>query len=108
MVKEKVTVPAPVSSNDDIDLLDDEAPLIKGGSPPPTSMDINMVFALPTEFRGVEEKVAQMSLSPNEAMFEKPVESSQHLKPLYVRGHIDGEPISWMLIDGGAAVNLMS
>jgi hypothetical protein len=29
------------------------------------------------------------------------------LKPLYVRGHIDGKPISRMLIDGGAAVNLM-
>jgi hypothetical protein len=26
---------------------------------------------------------------------------------LYVRGHIDGKPISRMLIDGGAAINLM-
>jgi hypothetical protein len=25
---------------------DDEAPLIKDGSPPPTDMDINMVFTL--------------------------------------------------------------
>jgi hypothetical protein len=40
-------------------------------------------------------------------MFEKPEESSQHLKSFYVRGHIDGKPISRMLIDGGAAVNLM-
>jgi hypothetical protein len=40
-------------------------------------------------------------------MFEKPEESSQHLKSLYVRGHIDGKPISRFLIDGGAAVNLM-
>jgi hypothetical protein len=40
-------------------------------------------------------------------MFEKPEESSQHLKSLYVRGHIDGKPISRLLIDGGAAVNLM-
>jgi hypothetical protein len=39
--------------------------------------------------------------------FEKPEESSQHLKSLYVRGHIYGKPISRMLIDGGAAVNLM-
>jgi hypothetical protein len=30
------------------------------------------------------------------------------MKPLYVRGHIDGRPISRMLVDGGAAVNLMS
>jgi hypothetical protein len=27
---------------------------------------------------------------------------------LYVRGHIDGKPIFRMLVDGGAAVNLMS
>jgi hypothetical protein len=40
-------------------------------------------------------------------MFEKPEDSSQHLKPLYIQGHIDGKPISRMLIDGGAAVNLM-
>jgi hypothetical protein len=40
-------------------------------------------------------------------MFEKPEESSQHLKPLYVRGHIDERPIFRMLVDGGAAVNLM-
>jgi hypothetical protein len=49
-----------------------------------------------------------MCLSPKEVIFEKPEESSQHLKPLYVWGHIDGKPISRMLIDGGAAVNLMS
>jgi hypothetical protein len=30
------------------------------------------------------------------------------MKPLYVQGHINGKPISRMLIDGGAAVNLMS
>jgi hypothetical protein len=40
-------------------------------------------------------------------MFEKHEESSQQLKPLYVRGHIDGRPIFRMLVDGGAAVNLM-
>jgi hypothetical protein len=52
-VKEKVNAPTPTTSNDDMDMLDDnEAPLIKGGSPPPTSMDINMVFMLPAEFRG--------------------------------------------------------
>jgi hypothetical protein len=29
------------------------------------------------------------------------------MKSLYVRGHIDGRPISRMLVDGGAAINLM-
>jgi hypothetical protein len=106
-VKEKADIPAPTTSDDDMDLLDDNgSPLIKDGSPPPIGMDINMVFTLSTEFRGAEE-VAQMCLSPKEIVFEKPEESSQHMKPLYVRGHIDGRPISQMLVDGGAAVNLM-
>jgi hypothetical protein len=51
-VKEKTSVPALTTSNDDMDLLDDdESPLIKDGSPLPTSMDINMVFMLSAEFR---------------------------------------------------------
>jgi hypothetical protein len=43
---------------------DDEAPLIKDGSPPAKGMDINMVFTLSVEFRGVKEEVAQMCLNP--------------------------------------------
>jgi hypothetical protein len=76
-LKDKVDTPAPTTSDDDMNMLDDdEAPLIKYRSPPPTSMDINMVFTLPAELRGVEEEVTQMCLSPKEAMFEKPKESS--------------------------------
>jgi hypothetical protein len=91
-----------------MDLLDDnKSPLIKDGSPPPTDMDINMVFTLPAEFRGAEEEVAQMCLDLMEAVFEKPEELSQHMKPLYIWGHIDKRPISRMLIDGGVVLNLM-
>jgi hypothetical protein len=49
-----------------------------------------------------------MLLGPKEAVFEKPEELSQHLKLLYIQGHIDGRSISRMLVDGGAAINLMS
>jgi hypothetical protein len=84
-VKEKVNAPTPTTSDDDMDLLDDDdTPLIKDRSPPLIGMDIHMGFMLPAEFRGVEEDVAQMCLSPKEAMFEKPEESSQQLKPLYI------------------------
>jgi hypothetical protein len=48
-----------------------------------------------------------MCLDPKEAVFEKPKESSQHLKPLYIQGHIDGKMVSRMLVDSGAAVNQM-
>jgi hypothetical protein len=62
-VKEKANTPVPTTSNDDMDLLDDyEAPFIKDGSPPLTSMDINMVFMLSAEFRGAEEEVTQLSV----------------------------------------------
>jgi hypothetical protein len=55
-VKEKVSTPTTMTSDDDMDLLDDdEALLIKDMSPPPTGMDINMVFTLPAKFRGIDE-----------------------------------------------------
>jgi hypothetical protein len=71
-------------------------------------MDINLVFTLPAEFRGPKVEVAQMSLSPKEVVFEKPEDLSQHLKSLYIWGHINGKRISRMLVDSGAAINLMS
>jgi hypothetical protein len=108
-VKEKASAPALMASDDDMDLLDDnKSPFIKVGLSPPTDMDINMVFTPPIEFRGAKVEVSQMCLGPKEVVFEKPKESCQHLKPLYVRGHIDEKLISRMLIDGGAFINLMS
>jgi hypothetical protein len=57
-VKEKVNTPLSMTSNDDMNLLDDdEDPLIKDEFRPPTGMNINMVFTLPAEFRGEEEDV---------------------------------------------------
>jgi hypothetical protein len=58
-VKEKADIHARTTSDNDMDLLDDdESPLIKDESLPPIGMDISMVFTLPTEFRGAEEEVA--------------------------------------------------
>jgi hypothetical protein len=72
-VKEKVNTPAPMTSDDDMDLLDDdESPLIKDESPPPSGMDIHMVFILSAEFRGAKEEVTQMCLDPKEVVFKKP------------------------------------
>jgi hypothetical protein len=57
-VKEKAIIPAPMAFDDDMDLLDhDESRLIKDGSPPSSSMDINMVFTLSAEFMGAKEEV---------------------------------------------------
>jgi hypothetical protein len=58
-VKEKANTFALMAFDDDMDLLDDdESPLIKDESPPPTDMDINMVFTLLAEFKDAEEEVA--------------------------------------------------
>jgi hypothetical protein len=54
-VKEKTSAPALTTSDDAMHLLDDdESSLIKDRSPPLTDMDINMVFTLLAEFRGIE------------------------------------------------------
>ena len=42
-----------------------------------------------------------------QAIFDKPVKH-QHLKALYVKDFVDGKPMSKMLVDGGASVNLMT
>ena len=43
------------------------------------------------------------------AMFEKPSDDErQHLKALFVKGRVDGQPMSKILVDGGAAINIMS
>jgi hypothetical protein len=47
-VKEKASTPALTAFDNDMDVLDDdECPLIKDGSSPLTSMDINMVSRCP-------------------------------------------------------------
>jgi hypothetical protein len=66
-----------------------------------------MVFAFPAEFRAPEPEVAELVLGPGRAMFEKPEKPDQHLKPLFIKGHIDGKPIGCMMVDGGAGVNIM-
>nr|CAE03289.2 OSJNBb0046P18.5 [Oryza sativa Japonica Group] len=78
-------------------------------------VSVNMVFTLPAEFGAkqadvdeVEVASARLVLSPEQAVFEKPEGAeNQHLKPLYVNGYVNGKPMSKMMVDGGAVVNLM-
>ena len=53
-----------------------------------------------------EEETAHLDFGPREAIFQKLKDSDNHLKALYVRGHINGKPVSRMLVDSGAIVNL--
>ena len=69
--------------------------------------EINVVHLSSDYFIVLEEEVAHLQFGPHDAMFQKPKESENHLKALYMRGHINGKPVTHMLVDGGAIVNLM-
>jgi hypothetical protein len=77
-----------------------------------------MVFMLSMEFLALSDdeeevvlsdQVAQLALDPMMVVFEKPTDDERHhLKALFVKGRVDGQPVSKILIDGGAAINIMS
>jgi len=44
----------------------------------------------------------------SKVILEKPPEEmTKHLRPLYIRAHIDGKPVSSVLVDNGAAVHIL-
>ncbi|WVZ93617.1 hypothetical protein U9M48_039582 [Paspalum notatum var. saurae] len=96
------------SSSDDDDIEDEVNEVIKKAA---TGM--NMVFYLTEDFRPpsseqMAESMAHLSLSPAAVIFEKPIDKKyRHLKPLYVKGFVNGKPVSGMLVDVGATVNIM-
>jgi len=80
-----------------------------GDTPDHSAMDVSMI-TFSTDYkinRSDDEEVAQFDFGLKDAVFTKPEESVNHVKPLYMRGHLDGRPISRMLVDGGAVVNVM-
>jgi hypothetical protein len=76
-----------------------------------TSAGTNMVFVLRPEFYAPDRKelpVAQLDFGPRPVIFEKPQEKNyKYLKALYLKGYINGHPVNKMLVDTGAAVNIM-
>jgi hypothetical protein len=76
-----------------------------------TSADAHMVFVLPAEFHARDREelmVAQLDLGSRPVIFEKPrAKNYKHLKALYLKGYINGQPVNKMLVDRGAAVNIM-
>jgi predicted aspartyl protease len=81
-----------------------------------------MVYLLPNEFMAPANQVVQDEASPDEdeqlaglmaqlvlakqATFNKPAKN-RHMRPLYLRGYVNGKPLTKMFVDGGAAVNVM-
>jgi hypothetical protein len=49
--------------------------------------------------------MAQLVLA-KQATFDKPAKN-RHMRPLYLRGYVNGKPLTKMFVDGGATVNVM-
>lgn len=75
----------------------------------------SMIMTLPLKYKIVnrceveeEEELRRLLLDPQQAVFDKPDNAnSRHLKALYINGLVNGKPMSMILVDGGAAVNIM-
>jgi hypothetical protein len=83
-----------------------------------------MVYFLPNEFMAPANQVVQEETFPEinedeqlgglmaqlvlakQATFDKPAKN-QHMRPLYLKGYVNGKPLTKMFVDGGAAVNVM-
>ena len=68
---------------------------------------INVIHMSMDGYMLSEEDIAHLDFGPKEAIFQKLKTTDNHLKALYMKGHINGKPISRMLVDGGAIVNLI-
>jgi hypothetical protein len=83
-----------------------------------------MVCFLPNEFMAPANQIVQDEVSPDideaeqfglmaqlvlakQDTFAKPAKN-QHMRPLYLRGYVNGKPLTKMFVDGGAAINVMS
>jgi hypothetical protein len=71
-------------------------------------MDVNMVFTILVEFHAPTKDIAELALGAKRAVFKKPKNPGAHMKPLFIRRHLDGTPVGYMLMDGGASVNNLS
>jgi hypothetical protein len=55
-----------------------------------------------------EDIAARLDLGAERAIFEKLEVLGHHMRSLYIKGHLDGMPVNWMLVDGGTCINIMS
>jgi hypothetical protein len=81
---------------------DDKELVDYSSSPERVNLDINMIHMSMDGYVLSEEDAAHLDFGPKEAIFQKPKATENHLKALYMKGHINGKPISRMLVDGGA------
>jgi hypothetical protein len=92
----------PTPGDDEEEILDYEPSLVR------EDMDVNVIYLSFVDYSLVsDDEVVKMSFGPRDVVFQRSKDSENHLKSLYIWAHLDGTPISWMLVDGGAIINLM-
>jgi hypothetical protein len=74
----------------------------------PERAEVNVVY-LSTNYYIVEDDsaAAEFNFATESVVFQKPHDSVNHLKPLHVKGHVNGILVHSMLVDSGATVNSM-
>jgi hypothetical protein len=65
------------------------------------TLDIKMVFVLPEEFHAPDTGIVELCAGVKRAVFEKPARPRKTMKALYIKGHFDGMPVGWMMVDRG-------
>ena len=80
---DKVEPAPPVTEEEE--LVDYEA------SPERINLEINIVHMSSDYLIIPEEEVAHLQFGPRDAVFQMPKESDNHLKALYMRGHLNGK-----------------
>jgi hypothetical protein len=75
---------------------------------PTLEREVN-VIVLSADYYIVEDDSAAVvfNFPIEDATFKKPEDPINHLKPLHIKGHINGAPVHGMLVDSGAIVNVM-
>jgi hypothetical protein len=75
---------------------------------PTPEREVNVVV-LSADYYIVEDNsaAAVFNFPIEDATFKKPGDPVNHLKPLHIKGHINGAPVHGMLVDSGAIVNVM-
>lgn len=73
--------------------------------------DVNVVY-LSSDYYLIdhdqeEPPAAELVFAVEDAVFKKPSVHVNHLRPLHLKGHINGVPVHSMLVDNGAIVNVM-
>jgi hypothetical protein len=79
---------------------EDNEELVDYSSPPERmNLDINVIHMSMDGYVLLEEHIAHHDFGPKEAILQKPKATRNHMKALYMKGHINGKPISRLLVD---------